>query len=303
MPYYYRRGYRRRFRLGRRYRRRLYRRSYSRRYVNGSSRSSIRVKTVVVQSSNKTSGHGATLGTVYSITPFHGTSNSALSQSQLYRAYVNLYEEVKLIGLKCVVSVTSVVGNATLPSLEIYTAWDRRHGYGEDDPTADEIKAMASSTVATALNNNVAKISRSIYASDLIEKAQWIDSGVNANGFNSAWVQAAVNPNFFCPAFYMCFGCPNRDSDTQVDFSVSITYYVAFRNPRFGGSSSSKDLPARIVSFADPADDDGDMDDEGDVDEPPAAAAAAPAALERRQLSSGTEAAHKSKSPASKKKN
>lgn len=267
MPAYYRRSYRRRYRFPRRYRRRLYRRSYARRYVNASSRSTIRCKCVVTGSGSLHSGYGDTLGSdVMSIVPFSGTATSLpMSKSQLYMAYCGLYEEVKMIGMKIQVSVTDQIGGATLPSLQIYTAWDRRYGQGEPAYAPATVKNAASSNIATALNNNVAKITRSIYASDLIEKAQWVDSSVisAANPENGAWHTASLNPNFFCPAFFMCFGSPSLNQASEVasvHYSVSVTYYVAFRNPRFGGSSSSKDLPARSVTFADDDDDGMDAD-------------------------------------------
>lgn len=292
MPVYrrYRRaGYRRR----RRYyygRRRFYRRGYSRRYVNGSSRSAIRIKTNVTNTINKTSGYGTTLGAVYYVEPF-GTGAESLKASSLYGAYCNLYEEVKLVGMKVNISVVTPVGGTALPSLQMYTAWDRRKGYGETAKSADQIKNMAISAVSTALNNNIAKIQRSIYASDLIEKAQWIDSEVDpADGYiNIAWRTAAKNPNFFCPCFYMCFGSPTlaQGSQANVSFSASITYYVAFRNPRYGGSGSSKELMSKSVSFADDVDDIPPDDVGGasaDVDMPPVTEApAASAAAEPRE--------------------
>lgn len=325
---YYRRGYRRRWRIGRRYRRRFYRRSYARRFVNGSSRSSIRCKCVVTGSGSLKSGYGDTLGNVYKIYPLQAFSNVGgntvpVVSSPLFQAYQNLYEEMKVIGMKVQVCVTDQIGGATLPSLQIYTAWDRRHGYGEPDYNAAAVKNSASNNVATALNNNVAKLSRSIYASDLIEKAQWMDSSNDAGGAGSniqAYYTADRNPNFFSPAFFMCFGSPSLSQASEVasvHFSVSVTYYVAFRNPRYGGSSSSKDLPARSVTFADD-DDDGRMDDalvadlarldeyryEPDVPAGAAAAAAAdadPAPLERRQRSAASQAA--GAQPSRKKKN
>lgn len=326
MPYYYRRGYRRRWRIGRRYRRRLYRRSYARRYVNGSSRSSIRCKCVVTGSSTLSSGYGDTLGTVFQIQPLSalvaGTNPVPVVSNPLFQAYQNLYEEMKMIGMKVQISVTDQIGGPTLPSLQIYTAWDRRHGQGEAAYTASAIKNSASSNIATALNNNVAKLSRSLYASDLIEKAQWFDStpvGGAAGASVSAWVSAAANPNFFCPAFFMCFGSPSLAQGSQVasvHFSISVTYYIAFRNPKYGGSSSSKDLPARSVTFADDDDgaDDDDMLDLGgdyvppalrDEDEPAGAARAAaePASLERRQRSAGLQANQAAVAPIRKKKN
>lgn len=288
MPVY--RRYRRYAYRRRRYPyRRRYRRSYARRYVNASSRSSIRVKCVITNSYQKTSGYGTTLGSVFSIRPF-GPDTESIKSSPLYANYCNLYEEVKLIGMKVAVNVITPVGGAALPSLEIYTMFDRRHGYGEPTPSATEIKEASSMSVATALNNNVAKITRSIYASDLIEKAQWIDSSMDsaANNQNAAWVAAGLNPNFFCPSFNMCFGSPalTQSAQANVSFSVSITYYVAFRNPKFGGSSSSKDLPVRQVTFADEPDGDADMvdgdaDDAGPPVKPAAVAAADPTPLTR----------------------
>lgn len=275
MPLYRRRYLRRRYpRLFRRWRR-GYRRSYARKYVNASSRSSIRMKCVETVSNTSGSGYGTTLAPVLLISPYNGSNGACVVKSPLYKAYRNLYEETKLIGMKVQLSVTSVVGNATLPSLEMYTAWDRRCGRGEAVPTAADIKAMATSNVATALNNNVAKISRSIYASDLMEKAQWHDSSPisAADDTDAAWYQAEKNPNFFCPAFYFTFGSPSLASPgTTLSFTVSVTYYVAFRNPRYGGSGASKDLPVKSVTID--VDDDDGLDDERMVD--PAAVALPP---------------------------
>lgn len=314
MPAYYRRSFRRRYRFPRRYRRRLYRRSYARRYVNGSSRSSLRMKCSQTLSYSANSGHGNELGPVLHCYPYDGATVMAVVHNPLYQAYRNLYEETKLIGMKVQVNVTSVVGNATLPSLEIYTAWDRRHGRGEADPTAAELKAMATTNVATALNNNVAKITRSIYASDLMEKAQWHDSEPRNEGVDEtddAWYTAGKNPNFFCPAFFFAFGSPSLAADTQVNYTVSVTYYVSFRNPRYGGSSSSKALPTRSVSF--PDEDDGDMGDDAqlvrddDIFDQMAAAAApdasdasAPAPVNRRQRSDASNRLQLESSAASK---
>lgn len=256
---YYRR-YRRRFRGRRRYGRRRYRRSYARRYVNGSSRSSIRCKCVVTGSGTLHSGYGETLGSdVFRIIPLatKGDANVVpVTASPLFQAYQNLYEEMKIIGMKVQVAVTDQVGGSTLPSLQIYTSWDRRVGYGEADQTPAMVKNASSNNVATALNNNIAKLSRSIYASDLIEKAQWIDSSpVSAqNGTLVAWQTAALNPNFFHPAFYMCFGSPalaQASEVASVHFSVSVTYYIAFRNPRYGGTGvGSRELPAKGASLS-----------------------------------------------------
>ena len=213
------------------------------------------------------SGYGTTPSDTMGVWAYQGGNDGCVTKNPLYQAYLNLYEETKLIGMKVQLSVTSVVGNATLPSLQIYTAWDRKHGYQEGMPTAANIKSMSSSNVATALNNNVAKISRSIYASDLMEKAQWHDSSIDASYNDKAWIAAGANPNFFCPAFYFCFCSPSLAASTQVNYTISVTYYVAFRNPKYGGSAISKSLPTKDVTIPDEDDDLGDA--EIDLDEEP----------------------------------
>lgn len=256
MARFYRRyGTRRYGRYGRRYGRsfrRFYRRSYGRRFINSSSRSSIRMKCTQTLSSTLAAGYGdgATSAVVTRIRPYSNAAHS-VTQNPLYQAYLNLYEETKMIGMKVNLSVTSQVGGTDTPSLQIYTSWDRRHGYGEVQPSVVAIKGAATSTVATALNNNVAKLTRSLYASDLIEKAQWHDSTLTAGGEDQAWVTAALNPNFFCPSFFMFFNSPSLGAAHDINYTLSITYYVAFRNPKFGGSGLSKDLPARPVTIPD----------------------------------------------------
>ena len=100
--------YGRRFRRYRRYKRfyrrygRYGRRSYARRYVNGSSRSSVRIKTSVESNLTMSSGTSAGPGAVKEISPYLNsaaddqTKCSAL-RSPLYRTYCSLYEEDCLI--------------------------------------------------------------------------------------------------------------------------------------------------------------------------------------------------------------
>ena len=263
--------YGRRYRRYRKYRRfyRRYRRGYSRKYVNASSRSSVRMKTTVTHHLTATAGYGdsATGAVVSYVIPLTSINNTSMSaaNSPLYRTYCNLYEECKMIGAKIQLSVVSAVGGSDIPSLQIYTAWDRKHGSGEADFTVQDIKDSSTSCVATALNNNVAKLTRSCYASDLIEKATWFDATLDtaANGYgNLAWQTAALNPNMFCPCLYFFLNCPSLGTAKSVGVSISTTYYFAFRNPRFGGSGSSAklvDMGARPVS--DPDEEDGDMED------------------------------------------
>lgn len=262
---YYRRRYRR-YRP-RRYVRRWFRRRF-RRYVNGSSRSTVRMKTAVDFTTTATAGYGldATDAQVVSFAALQGTTGAfaVAARSSLYKTYCSLYEECKVIGMKVSLSVVSAVGGADIPSVQIYTSWDRKYGRGEPDPTVKQIKDSATSNVSTCLNNNVAKIIRSCYASDLIEKATWFDASLDdTNGnCNKAWYTASTNPNMFSPQFSFFLNCPSKGATQNVSVSIACTYYFGFRNPRFGGSANSRtlDLGERSAFIADNDDnmDDGD---------------------------------------------
>lgn len=268
MARYYRRY--RRYRP-RRYVRRWFRRRF-RRYVNGSSKSNIRMKTAVEASGTLSVPNSNTLSSVVPVTAFAnvptaGGGTSALA-SPLYRTYCGLYEECKCIGMKVNISIASQIGAAALPSLQIYTAWDRRHGFSEPAYSATEIKNSATYNVATALNNNVAKLTRSIYASDLMERAQWHDCSIktiSSDYYDDAYYTAAANPNFFAPSLFFCFGSPSLDNDHQapatVAYQLSIVYYFAFRNPKFGASAGSSKLVNLGGAFSGIDSDDGDIDD------------------------------------------
>lgn len=114
-----------------------------------------------------------------------------------------------------------------------------------------------------------------------MEKATWFDASLDsANGYrNIAWYTAGLNPTMFHPSFAMFMNCPSKSAVTSVSVSLSITYYFAFRNPRFGGTGTSSkvvDLGSRPLPDLD--DDAGDMDgDDGDAfADPFARGAAAP---------------------------
>lgn len=246
--------------------------------MNASSRSNVRVKTTTEANITLSSGTSAAPGAVTTVSPFISSNyyGSAL-KSPLYRTYCSLYEEVKCIGFKTQVSVASVIGGADIPSLQIYTGFDRRHGSQEASWTAQEIKNSSSYLVATALNNNVAKLTRSIYAGDLMEKAQWHDCSLAEAGgtyTDSAYDAAGVNPNFFCPAMFMCFQAPTLAAAVDVKVNISTVFYFAFRNPKYGAGASAARLESLGSVLHPGPGDDGNMDDGAPL------AAAAAAALE-----------------------
>lgn len=276
------RYYRRRRYRPRRYVRRWFRRRI-RRFVNGSSKSTVRVKIPLsftfqvanVDSSGVVSGH--------SFIPFATTSQiSSALNSPLYRLYTQLYDEVKCIGTKIVLSVGTPIGTSSVPSATFVTAWDRRRASNltsDAAPTFAQLLEYSSARKAVAVNNSIAKMQRSCYASDLLEKAQWHDCSLGTvTGYyrDEAYSSANANVNFFCPCMYL--GISQTGSTAQnIDMQADVTYYFAFRNPKYGGTSGSSSKGVDIRSLPVVADmehedlyDDGEMDaEQGDIDTQP----------------------------------
>lgn len=255
MPRYSRSRYSSRYRSYRRGWRRYYRRKFRRgfsRFVNGSSKSMVRVKVPVTQVFSIASVGSSGVVMTPALSPFMPSGNyfSVLS-SPLYQLYTELYEEVKCIGMKVILSIGTPVGTSSVPSLTVVTAFDRRYAHGSDAaPSFAQLMQYSSQQKATAVNNSIAKLVRSVYASDLMEKAQWHDCSLNSSGgafTDGAYTAAGANVNFFSPCMWL--GVSQTGSTAQtISFQADITYYFAFRNPKYGGSSSS----SKGVSFADP---------------------------------------------------
>lgn len=280
--FYRRRGryYRLRYRRGRFSRRRI----SSRKYVNGSTRSTIRMKTSLdlATSVNLTTAAPQNTPVKYVALSAGQANNSlALCASALFRQYAALYDEMKIIGMKVTIAVATPVGTPALPSIQIHTAWDRHAHYGEAAPTIADLNNAATYTTATALNNNVAKITRSIYASDLMEKAMMFQSHVNAGPPYSipSWEAAGANFLPFSPAFIWSVKCPQLPADVTVNFNMSVVYYVGFRSPRYGGAGGRASLSyIGGLPLPDGGGDDDDMDAPGDAEFPDGATASAAAA-------------------------
>lgn len=313
MPRYYRFS-------GRRYRRyRRYRRFYRRyrgrkRAVNATSRSRIRVKIPAqfqVKLTIPEDEHDSNVATISPLAcvalPQSGSIQwrGGLLDAPLYTTYSLLYDEMKLEGMKAQIAITSPVGSGAgaYKSLQLYTAIDRKLTY--DDmltihyPTVAQLRNYSSYIAATALNNNIAKVTRSVYASDLFEKASFADaSPVTYNAVkisdgaghdivhdlrtlasNRLILAANNNSSFtvtgpaFNPIMYIGVSAPSDTGGaggSEVTLLIDIMYYVTFRNPKFGAASGNAKISYEqrsVYSMDAPG---GDMDD--------APIAAAPAA-------------------------
>lgn len=253
----------------RRYRR--YRRSYARGWKRArgtsriaSSRSRISVRVPWTQSVTLTWSGASTTTPVVSIQPFRVQSAAAAGgnvtiggiQSDTFRAYSQLFDEVKCDGIKATFSVTTPIGaGAALPAAAIISAVDRRLGYNEGDvgnlPTTDQLGTYSSVSVRNSITNSVAKVTRSIWASDLIERTQFIDSTINAaNNALSSFVAAGWNPNMFCPGIMLGVGglpAPGAGVSANVQIYINAYFYYTFRNPKYAPVGQSKE--ARVAEF------------------------------------------------------
>ena len=80
---------------------------------------------------------------------------------------------------------------------------------------------------------------------------------MDADNNDMAYVRAAMNPNFFCPLFYVGFQLPTTapQEALNISFILSQTYYFTFRNPKYGAASGTAVAAAAKVSavaFDDP---------------------------------------------------
>ena len=300
---------RRRYNRYRRYRR-WYKRRY-RRFANGSSRSRVRIKIPVQFNVALSVPAGETVSNVLTVCPFFNNQTATagtlaeaglrggLPSSPLFMSYCNLYDSFKVDGMKAAVSITSPVGAGAgaFPSLSVYTAWDRKFVRGDftsaaEYPTIAKMRVSSTFLASTAVNNSITKLKRSCYASDLFEKASFIDchgkavshqiAGVAAQTLDMFVTSDGSPPTLSSPAFCPCFMF-GVDTGSSIDAAnarpvtlvVEVMYYVTFRNPKYGGSSSSakidaieRSIPLDVEGF----DDDGDLDMDGG---PPAPSAAA----------------------------
>lgn len=326
MPRYYRFS-------GRRYRRyRRYRRFYRRyrgrkRAINATSRSRIRVKIPAqfqVKLTIPENEHDSNVATIAPLVCNNAPSSGSifwrggLLSAPLYTTYSLLYDEMKLEGMKAQIAITSPVGSGAgaYKSLQLYTAIDRKLTFDDMKnakyPNVTQLKNYSSYIAATALNNNIAKVTRSVYASDLFEKASFADAspvtyagiavsngaGADANMdvltlSSNQYIPAqsgnrlTITGPAFNPCMYIGVTAPSDSGGaggSDVTLLCDIMYYVTFRNPKFGAAAGNAKVSYEERSVYSMDDPDGDMDeapppaaaaaDDGDMDDDPAPAPA-----------------------------
>lgn len=303
MPTYVYRYPRRRY--GRRYssyRRRYsaYRRRRGRTSSTASSRGRIRVRvpvqaviSVPVQANQLDSSVVSSSPFLYATDVLPGAVCSAVA-TPLYRAYTNLYDQVKCDGVVSRLSIVSPIGSgANISALQVVMAYDRMGTANETLNTvalgADEVVTTAqlfnfsSATVVSAINNSVAKTSRSCWASDIQERSVFHDCSVEQTQtrvYDKDFYVDGRRVGFFAPLTLIGIRLSAAPSAaTTIQVLLEQTYYMTFRNPKFGGSASASAANVQRIPLmaqvrdARSLDREADMRDVGGLDDEDAAAA------------------------------
>lgn len=260
MPFY-RRGYRRNY--GRAYRRWYGRRGWTRSWRGGMSRriaSGTRTFSMTVPMENIFSvvfPANEYNSVVQCISPFWYNPSGAnpeymlcpLIQSQLYRTYCQLYDEVKIDWVSYEISILDPIGSGAgnYAAMRMWTAVDRRVTRGDlvdanEQPSAPQIRNMSSAQGTMFVNNSRAVVRRYLAASDLGERITYHDCSFSSSAvgsplqfYDNAWYAGASNITFFCPGLWFFLECVSTQAaQHSCNVSVKCKYGVTFRNAKFG---------------------------------------------------------------------
>ena len=312
--YKYRRRYGRRYSRYRRYGAySRYRRRRSGTSSTASSRGRIRVRVPVQQVVTLTVPVNSIDSNVLTSSPFYRNSTTsplavaAAVNMPLYAAYGNLYDQVKCDGVVTTLSVVSPIGAAAGPlsALQVIVAYDRQGTKNEvtnaqDLPSAitvGQLFSYSSAVAKSAINNSVAKMTRSCWASDLQERTMFHDCSIFARSsgtevYDHDFYSNAAKVGYFAPLTMIGVRLPAAPTTAvTVQLLLEQTYYFTFRNPKFGGDPSAtantrmSSIPVMSQrSDTRRLDTEGDMDDAGGLDDEDAAAAVPAAQIRRSEL-------------------
>lgn len=298
MPTYVYRYPRRRY--GRRYSRYRrygayyrYRRRRSGTSSTASSRGRIRVRVPVQQLVTLTVPAQSVDSNVLTSSPYvHGGTAppravaGAVAQ-RLYNAYVGLYDQVKCDGVVSNLSVVTPIGGAGgLNAIQVVMAYDRcgtQNEVANEGITTSQLFSYSSSVARSAINNSVAKMSRSCWASDIQERTVFHDCNVSTSSstsYDRDFSSNAAKVGYFAPLLMVGVRLAAAAPEAPVSVQVLLeqTYYFTFRQPKYGGDPSAtasvKSVPLMSVRRdARSLDREGDMDDAGGLDAEAAQAA------------------------------
>lgn len=279
MPRAYRRTYRRyrRYPYSRRrwgssrFRKRYYRSGI----VNSRSRMRVRIPlqqqlTVQIPANNNAStcvcvcpwaNTTSTTGNAVRINDANGQSLGFV-QTSLYTAYSNLFDEVKFDGMKVKAAVVDTIGaGGAYAGVTVSSVVERNVNKEDVPPNSTNMNQWSSYSFRNVINNSVAKITRSVWATDLPERVTFADTQIGGGGANTgvaapgtylrAWRDGAFSGSFFKPAVYITASPSNVTAALRtIVFMVEVVGYFTFRCPKYTSSGSSKSAEdfAKVVA-------------------------------------------------------
>lgn len=192
----------------------------------------------------------------------------SMVNTSLYKTFAALYEQVKLDAMTVQITALQPMSNYN-GSLEFHTAWDRKCSLNELHktsnnvapgagyyPTSAQLSSLASHASGIATTNSIPIIKRTIWASDLLEKTQFIDTDYGSIDteifdtddvtvtYNADWMgdleRAGLTSTQFCPIMFLGVECHQSATvNRTIPVKIEVTYKATFRNPKYGGSSGA----------------------------------------------------------------
>lgn len=270
MPRAYRRSYRRSYRRYYPFYRRRWSSRYRRRYSRSSgvtnSRSRMRVRIPLQAQLTCQIPANGTAATAVCIAPFCDTTNRTgnattisnangqcfgFTHSDLFRAYAALFDEVKFDGMRVKASVVETIGaGGNYSSLCLGSVIERNLQKDDVPPNNTTMNQWSSYSYHNVINNSVAKITRSVWASDLNERITFTDTDIQGTGANTGILapgnalrsfRDGASTTFFSPAIYLTIVPPTAFAALRtVNFWVELVGYFTFRCPKYSSSGSTK---------------------------------------------------------------
>jgi len=180
--------------------------------------------------------------------------SSMMSLTQTYKAYANLYDQARIVGVKLKWNFgggfTSSTGFFTF-----FTAIDRCFMSTDlsRPMSADEVIGSASVNRTTFTVQQRLGAMRSYYASTLLEKTTWWDTTLDDT--NSRYIPALLDSTTaFKPCIYFCAEAPSSSTSTQsLPYRLQTEWILEFRNPKLTIPNTNRALtfdPAFYPDYA-----------------------------------------------------
>lgn len=193
----------------------------------------------------------ATTGANQPINNANGQS-FGFTDTGLFQAYCNLFDEVKFDGMKVRAAVVDTIGaGGNYAGVTVASVIERNCNKEDVPPNSTNMNQWSSYAFRNVINNSVAKISRSVWATDLNERIQFMDSALIATGAGTAvlapgnalraWRDGSNTSTWFKPAIYLT-ATPSAAAAAlrTITFMVETVSYFTFRCPKYSSSGSSK---------------------------------------------------------------